>query len=826
MKRKIILILSAILGVILSFNLILLIIMSVSRSSFTVSEITIESLGDEREYNGEALTKNDLKITSGNLYAGDYIKASYDGSQTTVGESRNLFEAKIYNKYNMDVTNEYNINYVYGSLKINKREVTVKLIDEEIEYDGKEAFLDQFEITEGNLVGADYIEVETNEGLTTIGSKRITFTAHVFDESGNDVSNNYNITSIDGTITRTAVNLTVKSKGAEKTFDGNPLSCEDYEITDGALMEGDNINITYGSSISEVGSLNNEFELTITNTSEDGVVTDVTSNYIITKEYGVLAIDPIELLFISGDHAKTYDGITLSITADDITYMGELPSFAQIGIEPTKEIINVGSISNEFNVFVFEIDEKGEFVLDEEGNKVEITSNFAITKQYGILTVNKVDLSIQTGSLEKTYDGLSATPDTYDCINYDALVSGHIISATPATSKVDVGVYDNLMNISVITNEGKNVTFNYNLKITYGKLVINPITLRIQTGSATKNYDATPLTCDDFYVVSGDLISGHYMEFNSTSTITDIGNVRNFGSVTIYDSLGNKINSNNYNIEYTYGILRVVNAKEIVYLQPKDVYVQYQEGSTEIYSPNSVVGFEEYAKRGYNIIAEFEGEQTGAGSAVTTIKSYSIFNRDGVDVTDDFYVELYPGIVVVYIYDIHITTSSAKKVYDGTPLTANGNFDITIEVNGLDNPDDLKVSYIFTGSQTIAGTSKNKIVVTSITYLGVEVDIEQVKIDYDFGTLTVNKREITIETETKTFEYVDGTIFYSATNLSGADYEWLEANNYSVQLFDITVLDGKGIAENVLTLKIFDSNHNDVTLSFIIRYEYGTIKVI
>ncbi|MBR3618069.1 MAG: hypothetical protein IKN46_05265, partial [Acholeplasmatales bacterium] len=82
------------------------------------------------------------------------------------------------------------------------------------------------------------------------------------------------------------------------------------------------------------------------------------------------------------------------------------------------------------------------------------------------------------------------------------------------------------------------------------------------------------------------------------------------------------------------------------------------------------------------------------------------------------------------------------------------------------------------------------------------------------------------ETETKTFEYVDGTIFYSATNLSGADYEWLEANHYSVEIVDLTILDGKGIAENVLTIKIFDSNHNDVTLCFIIRYEYGTIKVI
>jgi hypothetical protein len=599
-------------------------------------------------------------------------------------------------------------------------------------------------------------------------------------------------------------------------------------------MEGDNINITYGSSISEVGSLNNEFELTITNTSEDGVVTDVTSNYIITKEYGVLAIDPIELLFISGDHAKTYDGITLSITADDITYMGELPSFAQIGIEPTKEIINVGSISNEFNVFVFKIDEEGEFVLDEEGNKVEITSNFAITKQYGILTVNKVDLSIQTGSLEKTYDGLSVTPDKYDCINSDALVQGHVISATPATSKVDVGVYDNLMNFTILNNEGKNLTFNYNLLITLGKLVINPVRLKIQTGSATKNYDGTPLTCEDYFVISGDLISGHYMEFISSSTITDIGNTRNYGAVQIYDASGNKINSSNYSIEYTYGVLRIVDAKKIIYLQPENIYAKYQDGSTQAYSPESVVGFEEYVKQGYYIDAEFEGEQTGPGSSVSTIKSYTIYNKDGVDVTDEFYVELYPGIIMVYLFEINITTTSSEKVYDGTPLTANTNSDISIDIVGFEIADELNVDYIFTGSQTIAGTSKNRAVITSLTYKKVVnnvtqtiyIDIDKVKINNNFGDLTVAKKEITIETETKSFEYVEETNYYSATNLSGSDYAWLIANHYSVEIVDLTILTGKGIAENVLTIRIYDSNHNDVSLSFIIKYEYGTIKVI
>ena len=56
-----------------------------------------------------------------------------------------------------------------------KKKVVTLSNDEEIEYDAKEAFLDQYEITKGSLVGNDFIEIETSEGLTTIGSKRITF---------------------------------------------------------------------------------------------------------------------------------------------------------------------------------------------------------------------------------------------------------------------------------------------------------------------------------------------------------------------------------------------------------------------------------------------------------------------------------------------------------------------------------------------------------------------------------------------------------------------------------------------------------------------------
>ena len=113
----------------------------------------------------------------------------------------------------------------------------------------------------------------------------------------------------------------------------------------------------------------------------------------------------------------------------------------------------------------------------------------------------------------------------------------------------------------------------------------------------------------------------------------------------------------------------------------------------------------------------------------------------------------------------------------------------------------------------------------NITYFGF-IDIDKIKVDYDLGNLTVTKKEIKIETISKTFDYDENEKYYSDTTILGADYDWLVDNNYSVEIVDLTILSGKGIAENVLTLKIYDFNHNDVTLSFIITYEYGTIKVI
>jgi len=109
---------------------------------------------------------------------------------------------------------------------------------------------------------------------------------------------------------------------------------------------------------------------------------------------------------------------------------------------------------------------------------------------------------------------------------------------------------------------------------------------------------------------------------------------------------------------------------------------------------------------------------------------------------------------------VTITSGTASKEYDGTPLT---NENVTITGDGFVNSE-FPV-YTFTGSQTEAGTSDNTFTVTFAesegglsgsglrgmaenrdpTALGINYDAEEV-----FGKLTVDPREVTVTADDKT----------------------------------------------------------------------------
>ena len=82
--------------------------------------IEITAGSDKKVYDGTELTNNTWKQTGGKLADGDTIQSvTVTGSQTLVGESKNVARgAKIVNAAGADVTGNYAVTYINGTLKV------------------------------------------------------------------------------------------------------------------------------------------------------------------------------------------------------------------------------------------------------------------------------------------------------------------------------------------------------------------------------------------------------------------------------------------------------------------------------------------------------------------------------------------------------------------------------------------------------------------------------------------------------------------------------------------------------------------------------------
>ena len=74
--------------------------------------------------------------------------------------------------------------------------------------------------------------------------------------------------------------LKVTSKSANKTWDGDPLTCEEY--TAEGLVDGESIKVTFTGSRTDVGESDNSFDVEFNS-----------GNYDLTKEYGKLKVNEV-----------------------------------------------------------------------------------------------------------------------------------------------------------------------------------------------------------------------------------------------------------------------------------------------------------------------------------------------------------------------------------------------------------------------------------------------------------------------------------------------------------------------------------------------------
>jgi hypothetical protein len=108
--------------------------------------------------------------------------------------------------------------------------------------------------------------------------------------------------------------LVFRSNSAQMLYDGSPLSDDGYELLSGQLKAGHTAKVEVTGLQNGVGKSENRIYVTIL----DALGADVTSDYNVVLEYGILEITPRVISISTGTEYKEYDGEPLEYSSWEI----------------------------------------------------------------------------------------------------------------------------------------------------------------------------------------------------------------------------------------------------------------------------------------------------------------------------------------------------------------------------------------------------------------------------------------------------------------------------------------------------------------------------
>ena len=177
-----------------------------------VIAIKVKAASAEKTYDGEPLTASNVEVVEGKLDDGDTLVADITASITNAGSTANkINKVTIKDASGKDVTGKYTITTEDGTLTVTKRALKITAKSAEKVYDGKALTANSCEVS-NNLVKGHNISVTVTGTQTQIGSsKNKASNAKIVDSNKNDVTGNYDITYVDGTLTVKAANAKPKT---------------------------------------------------------------------------------------------------------------------------------------------------------------------------------------------------------------------------------------------------------------------------------------------------------------------------------------------------------------------------------------------------------------------------------------------------------------------------------------------------------------------------------------------------------------------------------------------------------------------------------------
>ena len=330
--------------------------------------------------------------------------------------------------------------------------------------------------------------------------------------------------------------VTLESGGADKTYDGTPLTNGAVSVTpkgEGVgFVDGEGVAVTVTGSQTDAGESDNTFYFSF----DEGTSGD---DYLVTAKCGKLTILPATLTVTTHGASKPYDGTALTASGEISGFVnGETASFATTGSQTL-----VGTSANSY-------------AITWDGTAKE--SNYSVVEgAIGTLEVtpSQVAITVTPRGGSKVYDG---KPLTSAGIDVDGLPAGFALEAATKGTITDAGELLAEIDAStiVIRNAaGEDVTAQF-ANVTCGKapLIVTKRPVTVTSATDSKVYDGAALTKHEAMVTAGSLVEGESFGYDFTGAQTAVGTSDNTFTV----EAGANTSLDNYEITQVNGTLTVI----------------------------------------------------------------------------------------------------------------------------------------------------------------------------------------------------------------------------------------------------------------------------
>lgn len=591
--------------------------------------------------------------------------------------------------------------------------------------------------------------------------------------------------------------ITISSGSIEATYNGEPVKCEEVEVTQGELRKGHTIEAIYTGKVVNVGSAANTYTFRIIDS--EGV--DVTDKYTITKLEGTITVNKRPISLRASDAYKEYDGTPLISNSKEYTWVnGSLIDGHTIEVSSYGERTEAGIGENQLDVQIY----------DANGNLM--TQNYDIQVVPGALTVNPVPIVVSSGSANKRYDGSPLTESFWQ-LEHGKLLdldndgeADHKIEAETCGTVTEPGKVDNTFKyIRVIDiKTGEDVTHNYDIDPQHGTLEIKAVSLVFKSKDIYKYYDGKPLTPnkDDVELFSGTLFEGHYFEVVMEElTEVNAGKYDYKFNIIIKNQEGDII-TDNYDWEPQYGTAEI---------RPADLSIKTGTKSSEyngqeLYCKDYEIISNDFKNGAFNedgnyvlengdtlIIVDYTKainvtyDKLNKVQGVDNVITFKVVSKDGVDVTKNYNIKdtMVCGVLTISQKTIKVFTPDVIEKYAGQNVKCDSSKinEVVVKTDelytGLIEGDKLMCSGFSSELTPKAGLSiLNVPIVKIVNEKGDDITGNYVISPEEYGKLSYEKITIMVESHSSDKEY-DGqklTCYAYDINIGGSKYEVIYEN--------------------------------------------------